>query len=232
MTLARVVITGASRGIGLELTRQHLARGDEVLATARAPSPALRSLASDRLTIHELDVTDPSALERLATACRGPVDVLWSNAGIFPGTPGTSARGGGIGELSFRDGLEVFATNSVGALLVVQALLPRLLEAERPKVLALSSGYGSLTRNQGAPYWYGASKAALNMLFRSLAFDSKARGLTVAMVSPGWTQTDMGSPNAPQPLEPTVRGLLQVLDGLGPEHHGAFLDYQGRPVPW
>jgi NAD(P)-dependent dehydrogenase (short-subunit alcohol dehydrogenase family) len=210
----RVVITGASRGLGLELTRQHLARGDEVFATARRPSSALSALSTGRLTVFALDVTHEAQLAEAARQCPGPVDALWANAGVYPGSPGTDVDEGRLGTLKAQEGLEILNVNALGAVLTVQAFLPKLLQARAPRALAISSGYGSLSLNQGTPYWYGASKAALNMLFRSLAFDPAAKGLLTAVVSPGWAQTDMGGVNAPQPVDETVRGLVSVLDGM------------------
>ena len=229
----RVVITGASRGIGLELTRQHLARGDEVLATCRSetPPPALRDLAGPRLSVAALDVTRPESIERAASDA-GPLDLLWSNAGVYPGSPGTGVREGAVGTLRSEDGLAVLATNTVGAILVAQAFLPGLRAGRRPRLVALSSGYGSLALNRGTPYWYGASKAALNMLHRSLASDPAARGVIVVVLSPGWSRTDMGGPNATTPVPETVRGMLRVADALTPEQNGSFLDWRGDTVPW
>jgi NAD(P)-dependent dehydrogenase (short-subunit alcohol dehydrogenase family) len=228
-----VVITGASRGLGLELTRQHLARGDSVFATCRgAPPPALTALGPSRLTVASLDVTRSDSIARAAEACPGPVDLLWSNAGVYPGSPGTEVQEGRLGTLRAADGLSVLATNAVGALLVAQAFLPRLKQGTRPRLVGLSSGYGSLRLNRGTPYWYGASKAALNMLYRSLAFDAAARGVTVVVLSPGWSRTDMGGPGATTPVAVTVQGMLAVADGLGPEQSGSFLDWQGQAVPW
>jgi len=230
----RVVVTGASRGIGLELVRQHLARGDEVLATFRAAAPpeALRALAGERLSLAQLDVSSPASIERAVAARREPVDLLWSNAGVYPGAPGIAAQEGPVGTLRAEDGLSVFATNAVGAILVAQAFLPLLRAGERPRLVALSSGYGSLAWNEGTPYWYGASKAALNMLHRSLAFDPAARGVIVVALSPGWSRTEMGGPDATTPVPDTVRGMLQVADALAPERNGSFLDWRGREVPW
>jgi NAD(P)-dependent dehydrogenase (short-subunit alcohol dehydrogenase family) len=182
--------------------------------------------------VAELDVTAPASIEAAVAACPEPVDLLWSNAGIFPGAPGTAVREGRLGTLQAADGLVILAANAVGAVLVAQAFLPRLLLGTRPRLVGLSSGYGSLTQNRGTPYWYGASKAALNMLYRSLAFDPAAKGLTVAVVSPGWSRTDMGGPGASTPVPETVRGLLSVADHLTPEQSGSFLDWQGRVVPW
>jgi NAD(P)-dependent dehydrogenase (short-subunit alcohol dehydrogenase family) len=126
----------------------------------------------------------------------------------------------------------VLAVNAVGAVLLAQAFLPLLRRGERPRLVALSSGYGSLELNQGTPYWYGASKAALNMLHRSLAADPAARGVTVLLLSPGWVRTDMGGPNAPTPVEDSVAGMIRVADAAGPDQNGAFLDWRGHRVPW
>jgi len=229
----RVLVTGASRGIGLELTRQHLARGDEVFATCRGRPPgALVSLSGPRLTIAPLDVTRADSIRLAVEALPGPLDLLWANAGVYPGMPGTEVEEGRIGTLVAEDGLAILGANAVGAIVVAQAFLPRLKAGTSPRLVGLSSGYGSLAQNHGTPYWYGASKAALNMLYRSLAFDPAARGVTVAVLSPGWSRTDMGGAGATTPVEETVRGMLRVADGLGPGQNGSFLDWQGKTVPW
>lgn len=238
--MKRVVITGASRGIGLELARQHLLAGDRVLATCRAPSraEALSKLVAahpDRAKVVPLDVADGKSIGAAASEAKaflGAVDRLWSNAGVYPGSPGTAVTEQHLGDLTAPGGLEILHVNAVGAVLVAQAFLPLLRAGSAPKLAAISSGYGSVSENQGTPYWYGASKAALNMLHRSLAFDPAARGVTVLILSPGWTSTDMGGPHAPDPLGPVVEGLRRVVDGAGRAEHGAFLDWRGEEVPW
>lgn len=238
----RVVVTGASRGIGFELVRQHLADGDLVLATCRDPerAAALQGLAQaprhdGRCRVCALDVTDEASIRRAAEEAQswwGAVDVLWSNAGVYPGSPGAPATEGGLGTLVARDGLAVLATNAVGAMLVAQAFMPLLGAGRSPRLAALSSGYGSLSLNRGTPYWYGASKAALNMLHRSLAFDAAAQGVVVLLLSPGWARTDMGGARAPTPVEESVAGLRRVVAQSTAAQTGAFLDWRGELVPW
>ena len=236
----RVVVTGASRGIGLELVRQHAGRGDEVLATCRSPAAArdllaLAAVVPGRIRILRLDVVDPASIASAAAEASshlGAVDLLWSNAGIYPGSPGTTVAEGPIDSLRQPDGLSVIGTNAVGPVLVAQAFLPLLLRGERPCLVAVSSGYGSLQLNEGTPYWYGASKAALNMLHRSLAADPAARGLIVLLLSPGWVKTEMGGPGAPTPVEASVAGMIRVVEGATPASSGSFLDWRGRKVPW
>lgn len=236
----RVVVTGASRGLGLELVRQHAEKGDLVFATCRAPdkAAALAALADvhdGRVAVGRLDVASPESIEEgalQADRVLGGVDVLWSNAGVYPGSPGTAAREGGLGSLSADDAIEVLSINTIGAILVAQAFMPLLRRGHAPRLVAISSGYGSLELNQGTPYWYGASKAALNMLHRSLASDPAARGVTILLVSPGWAQTDMGGRAAPTPVPESVGGMMRVMEAARPEDSGTFVDWQGAVVPW
>lgn len=236
----RVVITGASRGIGLELARQHAQSGDLVLATCRRPAEAralgeLAAAHSGQVSVARLDVADEKSIVSAAAEAAkvlGAVDLVWSSAGIFPGSPGTEVPEVGLGSLSASDGAEVFLVNSIGPLLVAQAFLPLLHVGRRPKLVALSSGYGSVSRNRGTPYWYGASKAALNMLHRSLAYDAEARGVVVLLVSPGWAQTDMGGPHATTPVAEVVAGMRRVVEEADASLTGCFIDWRGAPVPW
>lgn len=236
----RVTITGASRGIGLELVRQHVRRGDRVVATCRAPEAAaeLRAVAAahpGQVHLARLDVADAASIDaaaRTADGALGAVDLLWSNAGVYPGRPGTPVEEGLAGSLRAGDGLSVLAVNAVGAIVLAQAFLPLLRRGERPRLVALSSGYASLAGNQGTPYWYGASKAALNMLHRSLAADPGARGVVVLLVSPGWVPTDMGGPHATTPVAESVAGMIRVADSATAADSGSFVDWRGRPVPW
>ncbi len=236
----RIVVTGASRGIGLELVRQHAARGDVVLATCRRPdaAPALAAIGAAHpgaVRVDRLDLDDPGSIAAAAAAAArwpGAVDLLWSNAGVYPGMPGTSLSEGLAGSLTREDGLAILATNAVGPILAAQAFLPLLRLGDRPRIAALSSGYGSVSQNQGTPYWYGASKAALNMLHRSLAFDPAARGVVVLSLSPGWVRTDMGGPGATTRVEDSVEGMMRVVDGATAAQNGQFLDWRGRSVAW
>jgi len=236
----RVVVTGASRGIGLELVRQHAARGDTVLATCRRPDEAreLAALAAGHpklVTVAHLDVTDARSIDAAASRAEealGVVDLLWSNAGVYPGMRGTPVAEGLLGTLRAEGGLSIMATNAVGPILVAQAFMPLLRRGNRPRLAVLSSGYGSIAGNQGTPYWYGASKAALNMLHRSLAFDAAAKGVIVLLLSPGWVKTDMGGPGALTEVADSVAAMVRAADAATPDQSGSFLDRRGNPIPW
>jgi len=211
-----------------------------VLATCRRPGEAraLGQLAASYpslVKVERLDQDDGGSIADAAVRAEehlGAVDLLWSNAGIYPGSPGTPVQEGPLGTLRAGEGLSVLATNAVGAILVAQAFLAILQRGTRPRLVAVSSGYGSLGLNRGTPYWYGASKAALNMLYRSLASDPAARGVVVLLLSPGWAQTDMGGFQAPTSAADCVAGMMQVADTAGPGQSGTFIDWRGAVVPW
>jgi NAD(P)-dependent dehydrogenase (short-subunit alcohol dehydrogenase family) len=240
--MRRVVVTGANRGLGLEMTRQLLAAGDEVVATARHPKTAdelhkLVSTAGGRAGVVRLDVDDPEEIAAAALEIGerfDAVDLLINNAGIWtaPGQP-ERASAGALAELRPGPVLDVLRVNAVGPLLVTQALAARLAAAGRSVVVNLTSGLGSLAGATGrGNIAYGMSKAALNMATRHLAAELARQGTIVVAMSPGWVATDMGGPGAP--LEPTesVQGLLNVVNGLTPVQSGSFLDHTGVTVPW
>jgi NAD(P)-dependent dehydrogenase (short-subunit alcohol dehydrogenase family) len=238
----RVLVTGANRGIGLEFVRQLAARGDRVFATARDVTRAteLNDLATrhgdDRVTVVPLDVDDAEAIRAAADAVAAQVDaldLLINNAGVYA----ARVTSGGdpaerLGDFNFDDALAVLRTNAVSPLLVTEAMLPLLKKGDAPKVVSLSSGYGSVADNTGFPYYYGASKAAMNMFMRSLAGDAAAKGIVTIAMSPGWVKTDMGGPAAPMTADKAVAGMLKVIDALTPADNSRFLDWRGKEVAW
>jgi NAD(P)-dependent dehydrogenase (short-subunit alcohol dehydrogenase family) len=240
--MRRVVVTGANRGLGLELTRQLLAAGDEVVATAREPKKAdelhkLAATSGGRGTVVRLDVSDPAEVAAAALQIGerfDAVDVLINNAGIWAATGGPErASAGPLAELRPEPVLEVLQVNAVAAILVTQALAPRLAAARRAVVVNLSSGLGSLERTTGrGNIAYAMSKAGLNMVTRQLAAELAGQGTVVVSLSPGWVATDMGGPSASLEPPESVQGILNVLDALTPAQSGSFLDHTGARLPW
>jgi NAD(P)-dependent dehydrogenase (short-subunit alcohol dehydrogenase family) len=240
--MRRVVVTGANRGLGLELTRQLLAAGDEVVATARHPKAAdelnkLAATSGGRGTVVRLDVADPAEVTAAALHISerfDAVDLLINNAGIWtaPDEP-ERASSGALADLRPEPVLEVLRVNAVAPILVTQALAPRLAAAGKAVVINLSSGLGSI---QGATargnIAYGMSKAALNMLTRQLAAELAGQGTVVVSMSPGWVATDMGGPSAPLEPSESVQGILNVVGALTPAQSGSFLDHTGATLPW
>ena len=221
-----VVVTGANRGIGLEFARQLARRGDEVIATARRPEKAddLRSLG---VRVETLDVADPRSVASFAKALQGvTVDVLIHNAGI-------GEEGPGFSRLPMEDLERSLQVNTLGAARVTQALLPNLRRGKRRLIAALSSGLASLEKNrEGGWIAYRVSKAALNMLVRTMAAELRPDGFTCVLIDPGWVQTDMGGRGAPTPPEKSVESMLHAFDRLSPSDSGRFLTSRGRDAAW
>lgn len=232
--MRRVLITGANRGLGLAFTAESLDRGYRVFATCRHPDEAddLQALSADHaeyLRILQLDVTDEQSIDASARAVQsreGALDLLINNAGTNP-------SGERPGTLKAETMLHTLHVNSVGPMLVAQRYLELLRASDDAKILNISSILGSLARkSRGGGYSYSSSKAALNMLTRALAFDLESDEIVVVAIHPGWVQTDMGGSEAPLRPAESVRGVLDVADGLTLTDTGSFYTYDGRHPPW
>lgn len=237
-----ILITGANRGIGLEFTRQYLSRGERVLATCRDPKKAdelakLTKAYSDRLLIVPMDVADEGSIHSAREAITPhtqSLDVLINNAGIYATSLGKDGQPTEkLGSLVAADALAVMRINAVAPLLVVQEFVDLLREGESPRIVNITSGYGSVSSNAGDyPYYYAASKAALNMFMRSLAGDAAARGIVTILMSPGWVKTDMGTSAAPLAAKDSIAGMIKVIDNLTAEDNSRFLNWKGEEQPW
>jgi NAD(P)-dependent dehydrogenase (short-subunit alcohol dehydrogenase family) len=232
------LVTGANRGLGLEFTRQLLARGDRVVATCRHPgkAAALNALAGEypgRLHVLPLDVSDPKSIAGLVRelplldAGEGEgarLELLVNCAGVLH----SGERFGSVAAATLEDS---FRTNAMGPLLLTQALAPRLADGAR--VANLSSVLGSIASvaRFGTPS-YNLSKAAQNMATALLAQALQPRGIVVLALHPGWARTDMGGDNATVPVPDAVAGLLRVIDRATARDSGSFHDWRGETLPW
>ncbi|MDX2148146.1 MAG: SDR family oxidoreductase [Planctomycetota bacterium] len=221
-----VMVTGAGRGIGLELCRQLAASGDSVIACVRDPRSAapLQGIASD---VVSLDVTSAASRAAAAALLRGrPIDVLINNAGV-------SSTSTSLGTLDLDEVSRVFQVNSVGPLAVSQLLLSNLRAGKSKLVVNMTSQLGSITNNKGgSSYAYRASKAALNMLTVCQARELEREGFICVAIHPGWVRTDMGGPHAPLSVEQSARAILSTMNALTPDKSGSFLNYDGATLPW
>ena len=238
--MEHILITGANRGLGLEFTRQYLERGAHVFAGCRQPTAAsslhhLQARFSQRLSVVALDVANADAIRTAHDTVHAQtesLDVLINNAAIYS-TRGSDEPLEQLGNLSFEDALTVLRVNAVGPLLVAQQFLGLLQAGRRAKLINISSGYGSVSANTaGFPYYYSASKAALNMFMRSLAADTKRWGITTVLLDPGWVSTDMGGPGAPLVPQEAVAAMIRVIDALTPRYNGRFLTWRGDEQDW
>ena len=215
-----VLITGANRGIGLEFTRQYAADGWQVIATARRSSPELDALG---VRVEALDLSDADAVTTFAERIADPLDLFIANAGTSePKSPQTADDA--------RAWQSMMMVNAIAPYLLGKALLPRM--AEGGKMVAISSGMGSIAENSGGWVPYRTSKAALNMAWNSLALEAKPRGVTAVVLSPGWVKTRMGGTGAEISAEESVRDMRALIDRLAIADTGKFLRRSGSEIAW
>ncbi len=221
------IVTGANRGIGLELVRQLIGRGVQVEAACRRPSDA-KELCATGARVHELDVASDHSVAAFARALDGvAVDLVINNAGVY-GTAGQR-----MSDFDFGSAMKTFETNALGSLRVSQAFLPHLRRGTGKKIAHISSAMGSIgdTTSPG-DLAYRMSKAALNMISRSIALELHDDHIISLVVHPGWVRTDMGGPNAPLTAAESARGILTQIDAAGFVDSGQFVDFQGARCAW
>ena len=227
----RILVTGANRGLGLEFARQFSARGDRVFSASRSGD----SVNLPGVIPVQLDVTDERSIEeahREVSRETDALDLVINNAGIYS-TVGGRFTGETFGALTAEEAVAVFRVNSIGPMLVAQRFSDLLSRGENPKLANISSGYGSVSRNDGHfPHHYSASKAALNQYMRSFAQDAAPPGITVLILSPGWVRTDMGGANATLSPEESVAGMIRIIDSATREQSSSWFNYDGEPVAW
>ena len=221
--MSTYLITGANRGIGLELVRQLKYRGDDVIATCRSTSSELNSLS---VRVEEgIDITSGDSVVQLRENLKNTkVDVLIQNAGI--------AEFNSLSNLDPQSILHQFEVNALSPLCFVQTMLSHL--SKSAKIALISSRMGSIQDNfSGGSYGYRMSKVALCMAGKSLSVDLKSKDISVAILHPGLVSTRMTgfTSNGIQPKE-SVNGLIQRIDQLTIENTGTFWHSNGEILPW
>jgi NAD(P)-dependent dehydrogenase (short-subunit alcohol dehydrogenase family) len=228
------LITGASRGIGLEFCRQYAADGWRVLACCRLPekADALNRLAAqypELIEVHALDVADHVEIERLAQVLADEsIDLLINNAGIYP-----DSDKGGFGHTNYAEWMEAFRVNTMAPLKMAETFATQIARSKLKTVVTLTSMMGSIADNgSGGSYLYRSSKAAANMVVKSLSIDLKPLGIAAVVFHPGWVKTDMGGPNALISTEQSVSGIRKMIGGLTIDDSGKFFGFDGQVIPW
>lgn len=228
--MANIAITGAGRGIGLELARQYAASGDTVFALCRnsAASDALNALSTSsngKVKVFEMDVGDDASVRRAAAEIgEESIDVLLNVAGI------SGPVGNDLESSDWPAWQEAFNIMTMGPLRVMQGFLPRMNAGA--KVINITSQLGASTWPYGGHYAYAAAKAGLNRLMRSAAIDLRERGIIIGLVHPGWVQTDMGGSNADITTEESASGIRAVAAAWTLDRSGDFLKWNGETHPW
>jgi NAD(P)-dependent dehydrogenase (short-subunit alcohol dehydrogenase family) len=224
--MKKAIVTGASRGIGLEFTRQLLEQGYQVLGISRFPTEsegllALNGKWKDNLRTLAADLEDPDSYRLVAEKILDwpHLNLLLNNAGVYFDEESSDAL-----QRSFQ-------INAIAPFMLFKALRSKLKAALGPHVINVSSQMGSIADNHsGGSHAYRASKAALNMFMKGVSIEEP--WLTTVSVHPGWVKTSMGGDNAPTSIEDSVTGLMRVLQGLRSEDSGRFINYRGENLPW
>lgn len=225
-----VLITGASRGLGLEFARQYGGAGWQVIGCCRNPKAA-RALVDNAAEVIKLDVTDARDVTALSKRLAATtLDLCICNAGV------TGARNPVLAATSQADFDAVMRTNVLGPVWLAAALADRIAgggNGRGGKIAFLSSRMGSIAAmaNAGSAL-YRASKAALNAIAKAVALELAPRGVVSIALHPGWVRTDMGGPGADIEAEASVAGMRAVIARVVARDSGRFFDYTGKELPW
>jgi NAD(P)-dependent dehydrogenase (short-subunit alcohol dehydrogenase family) len=226
----RVLLIGASRGLGLALAREWAQDGRQVAATVRGPGRTplhdLADASAGRIEIETVDITEPEQVAALRDRLAGRTfDLLFINAGV------TNQPEGTVAQTPTDEFTRVMVTNALSPLRVVEALQDRVEPAGTIGVM--SSGQGSVANNEnGGHEVYRGSKAALNTFMRSYAARHRGEPRTLVLMAPGWVQTDLGGPDARLSIDESIPNVVKTLDSLHGRGGLHYVDYLGRTVAW
>lgn len=228
-----ILVTGANRGIGLELVRQYAIAGCNVLACCRDPGSASElqktQQTNKNISIYQLDVTNENHIKEIAKKLKNfPIDILFNNAGV-------AGKDNLFGSISYEDLISTFKVNTVAPVMIAQALINQINQGKNKLIVNTSSTLASIELNDGSDWaWvsYRISKSALNAATKSLANLLKPKKITVIALDPGWVQTDMGGKDADLTPEESVKGIRKVVENISLEDSGKFIRYNGQSVPW
>ena len=227
--MPNVLITGANRGIGLQLTKHYIEAGWEVIATYRNAegNEALQALSSPQLTLLQADVNNDEGISKIASYFQGQgLDLLINNAGIY------GPRDQTFGKVERQAWREILEVNTISPMMLAQSLADSLAQ-NKGTLAIISSKVGSIDDNtSGGAYMYRSSKTAVNQVIKCLSIDLGPRDITVVSLHPGWVRTDMGGPNGSIDVVESVAGLTNVIAHVSADQNGHFINYDGSPIPW
>lgn len=229
--MSTVLITGANRGIGLELSRQYIENGDTVYACCRNPQTAddLKTLAADsegQLSIHTMDVSSQQSIQNCADELSTvSIDVLINNAGVLGGDHQT------FGDANLDDWLMTMQINTIGPFRVAEAFQKHLQKGTNPKMMTISSQVAASAFSMPV-YAYSSSKAGVNKVMQILATEWKEPGIAVGLMHPGWVKTEMGGPDAQISTAESANGIRQVIQTMTLADSGKFFKWDGEIHPW
>ena len=227
-----ILVTGANRGIGLELVKQYCNQNYQVIGTYRNENTSGEFISMSQnlnnLKVYSLDVSSDQSLKDFSSKLGDtPVDIFINNAGVY------GPRDSSFNNVDERNWISVFQTNAIAPLLLTQLIIENLRNGSQKKLIYITSKMGSIDDNKsGGAYIYRSSKTALNSVVKSISLDLAKDGMKVALLHPGWVRTDMGGPNGLIDTTTSVSGMIEVIDRLSQSDSGCFFNYDGSKIPW
>ena len=231
--MSTIMIVGATRGIGLELTKQYANEGNQVIACARdtANASLLNEIASssENIKIEQLDIADAGSIESASSRIgEEAIDSVIIVAGWVGGMPDNQT----IDNIDIDEWHNTLNINTIGPLLVAKAFKSNLAASGNGNLMILSSQLAASTWPMGGMYIYSTTKAAVSKVGQILALDWAEDPIIVSIMHPGWVQTDMGGPTAEITAEESASGIRNVLLGLTKDDSGNFYKWNGDIHPW
>jgi len=225
--MATVMITGANRGIGFELTKRYEEAGNDVIACCREPQNADGLKTLKNVQVCGVHVADGDSVAALKTEIGDrPIDLLINNAGT-PGPAQQTAL-----DMDYDGWAEAFAVNTMAPFRMLQTFRDNLKAAEAGKIITITSQMGAMDLNWPLMYAYCSSKAAVNKIMRMVSLELAADGTAVALIHPGHVKTDMGGESAEIEVEESASGIMSVIEGISLEGTGCFMKWNGEVHPW
>lgn len=230
--MATVLVTGANKGVGLQLTRLYAEKGDKVIACCRNPDAAddLNALAEKHdIDVREVQIGDDDSVAALAKDLEGvTIDILINNAGMAG--PAFDKQTASV--MDTAGWMETFNVNTVAPVRVLQALKANLAASDNPRVMTVTSQYGAMSFDMPMAYAYSTTKAAVNKFMKLAALELGKEGFSIGLVHPGWVQTDMGGPKADLTPTESATGIVDVIEKLSPDTNGSFWKWDGEIHAW
>jgi len=229
----KILVTGANRGIGLEMVKIAVSKQWQVKACCRNPHVAdklteVARMSGGLVSVHTLDVSDKAQIQALAYELRGEaIDILINNAGAY------GSRNQQFGNVDDTDWLETFKINTIAPLHMAETFVEHVALSKKKIIATVSSKMGSMSDNtSGGSYIYRSSKAALNAVVKSMSVDLAPKGICCILLHPGWVKTDMGGPHAEISTRESVMQIFNTLENTCLDDAGSFYEIDGSLIPW
>lgn len=221
-----ILITGASKGLGLELAKQFANANWNVIAGVRNLINIKNDIFSKNINFIKLDVNNARDIRSLVNATRKQfIDVVLHNAGIYYDRD--------FGETLKKESIQMYLTNSLSPLIITEKLFGNILKSKEKLIILITGRMGSFANDTGGgKYGYRASKTAANMMVKTLSIDLKVYGIKVMAIHPGWIKTEMGGLNAKVNVENSAKGIKNIILKSSEYSTGSFYTFEGLPLQW